>query len=281
MDIDKLPKVALVYDFDSTLSIKNMMEYAFIPSLGMTAEDFWNDVRELMDREGMDGILAYMYKMQEYLQKLHHSTSREALMSMGKTIQFFPGVEEWFEQINTFGQEHGIQVEHYIISSGVQEIIEGSVIAPYFKRIYACEFMYNSAGEMCWPKTAVNYTGKTQFIFRINKGILDITAESGREINKYTPDNERRIPFENIIYIGDGLTDVPCMKLVKSHGGQSIGLYSDDASLEMVTDLLANERVNCIAPADYRPNSQLSNIIQAMLLKVVAVEQILSLAHAE
>ena len=214
----KQPIVAIMYDFDKTLCTKDMQEYAFIPALGMSSSAFWSEVNAMTDAEEMDNILAYMYKMVEKAKEKKVPITRDTFQEMGSKVEYFDGVKTWFERINAYGEKVGVRVEHYIVSSGIKEIIEGTEIARFFKKIYACEFMYDYNGSIQWPKFAVNYTAKTQFLFRINKGVLTIDSKSADKLNRFTPENERRVPFRNMIYIGDGLTDVPCMKLVKSYG---------------------------------------------------------------
>ena len=205
------PIVALIYDFDKTLSPKDMQEYSFIPGLGMEPDAFWGLCRELSLRTNMDGILAYMYMMKKMAEGTME-LSREALSKLGEKVEFFPGVETWFDRVGEIGRQSGVCVEHYIISSGLQEIILGSRIGDRFKAVFAASFCYDEHGRAEWPATAVNYTSKTQYLFRINKGILDVTND--RDLNAYTPEYKRRVPFSNMIYVGDGLTDVPCMKTV-------------------------------------------------------------------
>ena len=170
----------------------------------------------------------------------------------------------------------GVRVEHYIVSSGIKEIIEGTEIARFFKKIYACEFMYDYNGSIQWPKFAVNYTAKTQFLFRINKGVLTIDSKSADKLNRFTPENERRVPFRNMIYIGDGLTDVPCMKLVKSYGGQSIAVFDQEKGKDAAEALKVANRVNFVAAADYGTGSDIEIIVQAIIKKIQAVEEMQS-----
>ena len=265
---NKLPKVALMYDFDKTLCTTSMQEYTFIPSLGESAESFWSEVNELSEQEKMDPILTYMYVMIRKSKDKHKPISKDVFKSCGKDIEFFPGVPEWFERINAFGRECGVDVEHFIISSGLREIIEGSRIADRFKQIYACEFHYDENGVADWPNVAVNYTTKTQFLFRINKGAFHVWDDT--RVNEYVPEAERRVPFKNMIYIGDGLTDVPCMKLVKVYGGQSIAVYQNDRD-EVARQLLADDRVNFPARADYTCGSELDLLVKDIIRKIAAV----------
>lgn len=262
------PIIAVMYDFDKTLCTKDMQEYTFIPNVGLTPEAFWSEANALSKEKGMDGILAYMFVMLEKARMAHVPIQREAFVRMGKDLEFFPGVEQWFGHINRVGKACGVNVEHYIISSGLHEIIEGSSICKEFRKVFACEFHYDENNVACWPKNAVNYTAKTQFLYRINKGVLDISND--KDLNKYTPEDDRRIPFRNMIYIGDGLTDVPCMKLVKVNGGYSIAVYPKRKKSK-VEELLADDRVNYIEPADYTQGSSLDktvcDIIQQMAIR--------------
>lgn len=272
----KKPIVAIMYDFDKTLCTKDMQEYAFIPVLGMSSGAFWGEVNAMTDREEMDNILAYMYKMVEKAREKKIPVTRKTFHEMGMKVEYFNGVKTWFERINNFGKEAGVRVEHYIVSSGIKEIIEGTEIADYFKKIYACEFLYDYNGSIQWPKFAVNYTAKTQFLFRINKGVLTIDSKSADKLNRFTPENERPVPFRNMIYIGDGLTDVPCMKLVKSNGGQSIAVYDQEKGKEAAELLKKADRVNFVAPADYGPDSDIEVIVKAIIKKIQAVEEMQS-----
>ncbi len=269
----KKPIVAIMYDFDKTLCTKDMQEYAFIPALGMSSSAFWGEANALTDAEEMDNILAYMYKMVEKAREKKVPITRDTFREMGRSVEFFDGVLSWFDRINEYGEQSGVRIEHYIVSSGIKEIIEGTPIAEKFKKIYACEFMYDYNGSIQWPKFAVNYTAKTQFLFRINKGVLTIDSKSADKLNQYTPENERRVPFRNMIYVGDGLTDVPCMKLVKANGGQAIAVYDQGKGREAALNLLKADRVNFVAAADYGPGSDIETIVQAIIKKIHAVEE--------
>ncbi|MFQ7240843.1 HAD family hydrolase [Agathobaculum sp.] len=272
----KQPIVAIMYDFDKTLCTKDMQEYAFIPALGMSSSAFWSEVNAMTDAEEMDNILAYMYKMVEKAKEKKVPITRDTFQEMGSKVEYFDGVKTWFERINAYGEKVGVRVEHYIVSSGIKEIIEGTEIARFFKKIYACEFMYDYNGSIQWPKFAVNYTAKTQFLFRINKGVLTIDSKSADKLNRFTPENERRVPFRNMIYIGDGLTDVPCMKLVKSYGGQSIAVFDQEKGKDAAEALKAANRVNFVAAADYGTGSDIEIIVQAIIKKIQAVEEMQS-----
>lgn len=262
--MSNLPIVAIMYDFDRTLCTKDMQEYSFIPSLGMTGSEFWQYSNILGQKEHMDSILAYMYAMVKISKDKNIPLLREKLVAMGKNVELFDGVEDWFERITAFGLENGMQIEHYVISSGMKEIIEGTSISKYFKSIFACEFLYDENGNGVWPKTDVNYTNKTQFVYRINKGVLDIANDV--DLNRSMPEDNKRVPFCNMIYIGDGLSDVPCMKMMKAYGGYSIAVYQNKDS--KVEDLLKKDRVDFIYPADYRENTDLDVTVKNIIRKM-------------
>lgn len=251
--------IAIMYDFDKTLCGKDMQEYTFIPNLGLEALEFWKEADILRKDNKMDQVLAYMYLMFKKMVDNNRSLKRQYLNDMGKNIELFHGVEEWFIRINEYGKEHGMEIEHYIISSGLKEIIEGTSIGKYFKEIYASEFYYNEDGNAVWPRIAVNYTNKTQFLSRINKGVLDISDDAS--LNKKMFDNDRRISTSNMIYIGDGYTDVPCMKLTKDGGGISIAVYTDKTE-KTAESLLSDERINYMTLADYREGSEIDKIVK-------------------
>lgn len=267
---ERLPVVAMMYDFDKTLSTKDMQEYSFIPKLGLTPREFWEQSNALAKREKMDRILSYMYLMVRMSQDKHQSIRREDFVALGQKIQLYPGVEDWFERMNRFGLEQGVKVEHYLISSGLKEIVEGCSIFHQFREVYASEFLYDENGVAVWPKLAVNYTAKTQFLFRINKGVLDVSNDL--DLNHSIPDELRPVPFRNMIYIGDGLTDVPCMKLVKLNRGQSLAVYKKDKSA--VTSLLEEKRVDLIAPADYREGKKLDTLVKMILTKMALMSRL-------
>ena len=259
------PIIAFLYDFDKTLCTTDMEDYAFIPSLGMTPKEFWALANGFGHANRMDGILAYMYTMIQESEKRDLPFTRESLREMGRDIVLFPGVREWFGRINAFGDSQGVQVEHYIISSGLREIIEGSAISGEFKEIYASEFYYDGAGKPVWPKLTVNFTAKTQFVYRINKGVLDVSDD--KTLNDSMPDDSKRVPFTNMIYVGDGLSDVPCMKMMRSYGGQAIAVYQE-SNRTGVEELLAKRRVDFIFPADYREGTALDLTVQNIIRKM-------------
>ena len=263
------PIIAFLYDFDKTLCTTDMEDYAFIPSLGYTPAEFWGRANAFGWENRMDGLLAYMYTMIQECAAQNIKLDRAFLNHCGESIQLFPGVREWFARINAFGESLGVQVEHYVISSGLREIIEGSGIAQEFREIYACEFYYNENGDACWPKLDVNFTNKTQFVYRINKGILDVSRD--KELNDSMPDDSKRVPFTNMIYMGDGLSDVPCMKMMRAYGGQAIAVYQA-SNRQGVEKLLADGRVDFIFPADYREGMELDRTVRDILRKMTITD---------
>ena len=264
--------VALLYDFDKTLCTQDMQNYAFIPALGMEPGDFWREANAFGWQQHMDGILAYMYTMIRKCRELDLPLSRSFLSRCGEQIVLFPGVADWFARIDRFAGLLGVQTEHYVISSGLREIIDGSPIADSFKEIYASEFYYVVAGRPAWPKLAVNFTAKTQFVYRINKGVLDVSDD--QTLNASMPDDSKRVPFTNMIYIGDGLSDVPCMKMMRAYGGQAIAVYQD-ANRPGVEQLLRQGRVDFIFPADYREGTDLEVTVKNIIRKM-AVSHLLN-----
>ncbi len=263
------PIIAFLYDFDKTLCTTDMQNYAFIPSLGMTPADFWAEANGFGRRNRIDGVLAYMYTMLREAEKKNLPFTRADLVDKGRGIVFFPGVEGWFHRINDYGETLGVQVEHYIISSGLREIIEGSSISGEFKEIYASEFYYDENGVPVWPKLAVNFTAKTQFVYRINKGVLDVSDD--KTLNDSMPDDSKRIPFTNMVYMGDGLSDVPCMKMMRAYGGQAIAVYQE-GNRQGVEDLLAKGRVDFIFPADYSDGTALDATVKHIIQKMAIAD---------
>ena len=272
------PIIAFLYDFDKTLCTTDMEDYAFIPSLGYTPAEFWGRANAFGWENRMDGLLAYMYTMIQECAAQNIKLDRAFLNHCGESIQLFPGVREWFARINAFGESLGVQVEHYVISSGLREIIEGSGIAQEFREIYACEFYYNENGDACWPKLDVNFTNKTQFVYRINKGILDVSRD--KELNDSMPDDSKRVPFTNMIYMGDGLSDVPCMKMMRAYGGQAIAVYQA-SNRQGVEKLLADGRVDFIFPADYREGMELDRTVRDILRKMTIPDRLLEVNNRQ
>ena len=252
------PVMAICYDFDGTLAPGNMQEHDFFPDLKVAPKDFWEESNALAREQEVDPILAYMKLM---LDKARLSgkvrVSRSAFREYGKTVTFFKGVRNWFGEINEYAAQKGVRLEHYIISSGLREMIEGTAISRHVKAIYASSFIYDQHDVAIWPANAVNYTTKTQYLYRINKGIESITDNVA--INEFVAEEDRRIPFSRMLFIGDGSTDVPCMKLVKNQGGHAIAVYSADNATgrEYAERLLRDGRVNFIAEGVYTKNSKM------------------------
>ena len=267
--MERRPIVALLYDFDKTLCTTDMEDYTFIPALGYTPAEFWAKANKFGYENRMDGLLAYMYTMIEECRAQNIRLDREFLVDCGREIELFPGVKDWFARVNAYGESIGVEVEHYVISSGLREIIEGSGIAHEFRQIYACEFFYNAEGLASWPKLDVNFTNKTQFVYRINKGVLDIAED--KKLNDSMPDDSKRVPFTNMVYIGDGLSDVPCMKMMRAYGGQAIAVYQK-ANRQGVEKLLADGRVDFIFPADYSEGTELDKTMRNILRKIAVVD---------
>ena len=267
----QLPIVASLYDLDKTLCTTDMQDYAFIPSLGMTPSEFWALANGFGRQHRIDGILAYMYTMIREAERKNLPFTRQDLVEKGRSIVLFPGVQDWFRRINEFGRSQGVQVEHYIISSGLREIIEGSSISGEFKEIYASEFYYDETGRPVWPKLAVNFTAKTQFVYRINKGVLDVSDD--KTLNDSMPDDSKRVPFTNMVYMGDGLSDVPCMKMMRAYGGQAIAVYQDSNRVG-VEDLLAKGRVDFIFKADYSEGTALDLTVKNIIRKMAISDQL-------
>ena len=269
---EERPVLALCYDFDRTLSPDDMQAQGFIQSVGEDVKEFWRQSNELAEKNDMDMNLAYMLTMVKKAKGKFYVT-KKALAEYGAKIKLYDGVEGWFGRINEYGESRGIIVEHYIISSGLKEMIEGTAVAGEFKKIYASAFMYDEYGVPEWPAQTINYTNKTQFLFRIEKGCLNINDHEG--VNEYIPPENIRVPLRNIVYFGDSDTDIPCMKLVNSYGGHSIGVY-DKASgnKEKVYRLIKNNRIRYFAPADYTEGSEIDCLVKAIINKTAAYEKL-------
>ena len=263
--------IGILYDFDKTLCTTDMQEYSFIKNLGMTSNEFWGAAADITAKHEVEKILAYMFVMIKKCKEKGIPLTEEYLNKCGENVVLFKGVETWFDRINEYGESLGVKIEHYIISSGTYEIIQGTPIAKYFKRIYACKYMYDENGEALWPALAINYTLKTQYIYRISKGILDVTDDYN--LNRLQDESLRRIAYRNMIYIGDGMTDIPCMKMLKSKGGKSIALYQSGRA-ETVKPLVDDDRINYVCVADYSPNSSLEKIVKLMIENMAILEKL-------
>ena len=261
-------KIAMIYDFDGTLSPGNMQEYDFIPAVGEKNEEFWAKSDKLAKEQDGDIILAYLYNMIHTAKSKKHSLRREAFRKSGENVKLYKGVKEWFKRVNDYAKENNIIIEHYINSSGIKEMIEGTEIAHEFKNIFACSFFYDVDGVAYWPSVVVNYTTKTQFLFKINKGINNVYDHT--KINKYIPQKERNVPFSRMIYFGDGTTDIPCMRLVKQLGGYSIAVYKDgdNEAQEKCSGLVSEHRVDYVVPSDYSEESKVDKIVKNIITKI-------------
>lgn len=252
---------AIIYDFDKTLTDQDMQNYSFIPALGMTPNEFWSKTGQFTEKTGVERILSYMYMMVSEAKEKGITLTKEYLYSLGKDLQYFEGVLTWFDRINKYGEEKGVKIEHYLISSGTKEIIDGSIIAKEFKQIFGCEFYFDPETKVpVWPKLAINYTAKTQFYFRITKGIVDIIDDQA--VNR--KQDELRIPRKNVIYIGDGMTDVPVMLLVRQNGGHSVAVYQK-GDRDSVQHLYDEGRVNFVCQADYREGSTIDTVVKLII----------------
>lgn len=264
------PKIAIVYDFDGTLSPGSMQDHSFIKELGVSAEAFWAEVNAEAADLGADNILIYMEKMIQAARQSEKSINKDRLRDHGKKISFFPGVDEFFERIRDFGKVENTAVEHFIISSGLLEMIKGCKIGTKknFSNIFACQFKFDADKIPVWPAISINYTNKTQFLFRINKGKFDLSDH--KELNEYMPQHLRPYPFHRMIYIGDGDTDVPCMRTVKEQGGFSIAVYDPNIRGRKSNALKLKEqgRVNAVLRADYSVGSELDNYVKNVIRKM-------------
>lgn len=266
---EKPIRAAIVYDYDGTLAKGNIQEDSFLPSIQTTPEEFWSKVGTEKQAQDADEILVYMRLMLRMAKAANVPVTRESLRAHGQTSQLFAGLEgenNWFIRMNEYAAKHGLQLEHYIISSGNQEMIEGSPIASAFKEIFACRFEFDADGQAVGPNLAINYTTKTQFLFRINKGILN--AWDNNAVNAYVSEADRPIPFSRMIFIGDGDTDIPAMKMTSHNGGFAIAAYStekDRKSLDKIHRLIADERANFISAADYRENSDMDIQVKGII----------------
>lgn len=262
--------MAIAYDFDGTLADGNMQEHQFLPDIGMKPTEFWNEVKRLTKKHQADEVLVYMNLMLRKATAAEVSVRQKDFEEQGKKIQLFDGVKEWFERINNYGTERGVHVKHYLISSGNAEIFAGTPIASEFDAVFASKFMFDVNGVATWPALAVNYTTKTQYLFRINKGAFDLS--DNRRVNEFVEKRNRPVPFENMVFIGDGSTDIPCFRLIKEQGGLSLAVFKSGArgARAKADKYMQDGRVHCIAPADYTDDSKLDHIIKAYIDEVAA-----------
>jgi phosphoserine phosphatase len=263
--------IALVYDFDGTLSPQPMQEYTVLPKIGVAPAEFWAMVNREARETQSDPMLVYMRHIIEALERVKVDVKREDFAAMARRIEYFPGVATWFGRINAYVRKRSrdqVKVLHYLISAGQKEILDGVSIRRHFKRIYASEYHFNHHGVATFPKLLVTDTMKTQFLFRINKGIEAVTES----INEHMPEDERPIPFQNIVYVGDGMTDVPSMALTKKNGGHTVAVFDPEGDKGRATcvKLLDAGRVDFVAEADFRAGSRLTRRVQLLIDAIVA-----------
>lgn len=263
-------KVAIVYDFDETLSKEAMQHYGVLPALNIAPGDFWRGVKDERKNNRSEELLVYMKRMIAIARERRVPLTRESFRAHGAGIKFFPGVDGWFSRMNEFVKSlpdaQGVELEHYIVSSGLKNMIEGCSIAKEFTEIFACEFDYNDSGEPEWPSRVISDSSKTQYLFRINKGILDVNES----INQHMPEGDRAIPFDNMIYIGDGDTDVPSMAVTMKGGGHAVAVHSREKGNKKCASLKDAGRVDFYCEADYREGSQLDDLIKSTLRVIVS-----------
>ncbi|MBS4050751.1 MAG: haloacid dehalogenase-like hydrolase [Methylomonas sp.] len=266
----KLVPLAIAYDFDGTLVPGNMQEQGFIPKIRMSRKAFWSEVAQLAKHHEADNILVYMHLMLEKAREAKVPVHKSDFENFGKTLKLFIGVQDWFDRITKYGRAANVRVEHYVISSGIREMVLGSPIARKFEAVFASSYMYEHNGVAQWPALALNYTTKTQYLFRINKGSLHVYDHS--KINEYVPKDRRPIPFENMIFIGDGETDIPCFRLVKDQGGHAIAVYRPHSgkAKKLSEQLIKDGRVHFALPADYRDKRDLDKVVKAIIDKMAA-----------
>ena len=266
-----MKKIKIMYDFDGTLCPGFMQEYTLYKALGYkTTSEFWEAANAPVEKNLMENMLALMYLIQHRAKELGIKLTREWLMNHGKTISFYKGVEEYFDKINEYGRKKGVEVEHYIISTGSSEMIEGCKIAHNFKRIYGSFYAYDDNGEAFYPSQVINFMNKTQFLFRLRKDALGYLDD----VNKYMK-KEDKFAFENMVYIGDGFTDLPCMKIIKNRGGRSISVYApdNDKMKSLAKEILKTGRVNFCAEADYSEDSKLFGYLKKFINSVAKSEE--------
>ncbi|MFV0626341.1 MAG: haloacid dehalogenase-like hydrolase [Alphaproteobacteria bacterium] len=262
----KKVKIGLIYDFDGTLSTTDMQSYTLIPEFGIKPETFWKNANQWSVDHGADQVTGSMYYIQKTAKEKGIVLTRDFFKKMGENIKYYHGVLDWFDRINKYGKELNLEIEHYIISAGYEEIIAGSAIQQHFKDIFACSYAYDDKDHPVWPARVVNYSIKVQCLSKINKGLKQT---QDRAVNEFTPDNERAIPYPKMIYFGDGATDIPPMKIIKERGGHAIAVYKPKSKdKNNAIKLLNDGRVNFALPADYSENKEIDHVVKTILLKI-------------
>lgn len=275
----KKVKVALIYDFDGTLSTTNMQDYCLIPRFKMKTKTFWQQANQWWKDNDADQITSSMYYFVKMSKEKKIPLSREIFADCGRDIEYYAGVESWFDRINHYGEMLDLDIEHYIISSGYEEIIEGTSIRKYFKEVFGCAYAYDEDGQPIWPARVVNYSTKTQYLSKINKGLGKL---EDRAVNEFMPDEDRPIPFTRMIYFGDGDTDIPSMRLVKKSGGYSVAVYRPKSHhKKKAIKLLSDGRVNFALPADYSEDSQIDTVVKTILVKLATERDLQVLQEKE
>ena len=265
--------IALMYDFDRTLATQDMQNFDFIPSLGLTIEEFWEKTNIFCEKNNTDRILGYMFVMLDECKKRNIKLTYDYLKDQGKHVDFYKGVLTWFDRINKYAESKGFKCEHYLISSGNKEIVDGTALADKFTHIFGCEYFFDkTTKEAIWPKFMVNYTQKTQCFYKISKGATQTNYDDVKVNQKV---NKRRIPYRNMIYLGDGITDVPIMILTKNNGGTSIAVYNDSKNKEKVEKLLQDSRVNFICKADYSENKAIDKVVKLTIDSIAIQDELI------
>jgi phosphoserine phosphatase len=262
--------IAIVYDFDGTLSPLPMQEYTVLPKIPIQPGKFWSEVKSENKQKEGDEIITYMMLMLKKANDAQVKITREDLGKLASKISYYPGVEKFFERINAFVKSSSgakANVRHYIISSGLKEILCKIKIKKHFHNIFASEYAYDHYGAAQYPKLVVTDTVKTQFLFRINKG----REKLSESINESMDEEVRPIPFSNIVYIGDGMTDVPCMTVAIKNGGYAIAVYKPKThkGLDVCRKLFEAGRVNFIAPADYEQDKELEKYLKVIVESII------------
>ncbi len=261
--------IALVYDFDGTLSPRPMQEYAFLPTIGADAKRFWEECNRIANEQCADPLITYMHLLYEKAKSKKVHIDRDALVAQGGAVQLFPGVEDWFSQIEDYialrTESQGVDLRHYLISSGLKEIVEGTAIYKNFHNVFASEYWFK-AYDLPYPKRVVTDTGKTQYLFRINKGIEDLS----QSINSHMAEAARPIPFSNMIYFGDGDTDVPSMAVMRKNGGYAVAVHPPGRSKAKCVSLFKAGRCDFFAAADYRRGSELFHRTCLLIDRILA-----------